>query len=123
MPTSTVAAVAHNIVHAEDLQPYSPLEYVWSDQYDWKLQVVGHATRGGRYEIVGDLSAEPVRAAVLYSDDDGVLLGAVTVNWPKALVTSRRALTAGGTGFDEFVAQIKALPAKAPAPTSPTGGR
>ena len=109
------AAVAHNIVQADDLQPYSPLEYVWSDQYDWKLQVVGHASRGGRYEVVGDLAADPARAAVLYSDDDGVLVGAVTVNWPKALVTSRRALTAGSTDFESFVEQIKALPAKPPA--------
>lgn len=112
------AAVAHNIVHAEDLQPYSPLEYVWSDQYDWKLQVVGHASRGGRYEVVGDLSVDPARAAVLYSDDDGRLIGAVSVNWPKALVTSRRALTAGEADFAEFVAQIKALPAKPPAPVA-----
>ncbi len=111
------AAVAHNIVHSEDLQPYSPLEYVWSDQYDWKLQIVGHAARGGRYEIVGDLTADPAKGAVLYSDDDGRLIGAVSVNWPKALVTSRRALTAGDTDFEQFVAQIAALPAKAPAPT------
>ena len=109
------AAVAHNIVQADDLQPYSPLEYVWSDQYDWKLQVVGHASRGGRYEVVGDLTADPARAAVLYSDDDGTLIGAVTVNWPKALVTSRRALTAGGADFAQFVDQIRALPAKPPA--------
>jgi phthalate 3,4-dioxygenase ferredoxin reductase subunit len=108
------AAVAHNIVHPDDLQPYSPLEYVWTDQYDWKLQIVGHASRGGRYEVVGDLSADPARAAVLYSDDDGRLIGAVSVNWPKALVASRRAL-GPGIGFDEFVAQIRVLPAKPPA--------
>lgn len=109
------AAVAHNIVHPADLQPYSPLEYVWSDQYDWKLQIVGHASRGGRYEVVGDLAAEPAKGAVLYSDDDGRLIGAVSVNWPKALVTSRRALTAGNTDFEEFVAQLQELFAKAQA--------
>jgi phthalate 3,4-dioxygenase ferredoxin reductase subunit len=104
------AAVAHNLVHADDLQPYSPIEYVWSDQYDWKLQVLGHATRGARHEVVGDLTADPAKAAVLYSDDDGRLVGAVSVNWPKALVTSRRALTAGGADFEEFVDRIRALP-------------
>lgn len=109
------AAVAHNIVQADDLRPYSPLEYVWSDQYDWKLQIVGHATRGGRYEIIGDLAADPAKAAVLYADDDGTLIGAVSVNWPKALVTSRRALTAGGADVEEVVAQLAALLAKAPA--------
>src|SRR3712207_8095575 len=39
------------------------------------------ASRGARHEVVGDLAADPVRAAVLYSDDDGTLVGAVTVNW------------------------------------------
>ncbi|RBY81097.1 NAD(P)/FAD-dependent oxidoreductase [Blastococcus sp. TF02-09] len=112
------AAVAHNMVHPDDLQPYSPLEYVWSDQYDWKLQIVGHAARGGRYEVVGDLGSDPARAAVLYSDDDGRLIGSVTVNWPKSLVTSRRALTAGDVDFEQFVEQIKALPAKPPAPAA-----
>ena len=62
------AAVAHNIVHPEDLQPYSPLEYVWSDQYDWKAQIVGRPNHGTRHEIVGNLSGETPRAAVLYTD-------------------------------------------------------
>ncbi len=114
------AAVAHNIVHGDDLQPYGPLEYVWSDQYDWKMQIVGHASRGGRYEIVGDLSVDPAKAAVLYSDDDGLLTGVVAVNWPKPLVTGRRALNAGAADFEEFVAQMRALFAKVPAaPAAP----
>ncbi|WP_051516054.1 NAD(P)/FAD-dependent oxidoreductase [Candidatus Blastococcus massiliensis] len=108
------AAVAHNIVHPADLRAYAPLEYVWSDQYHWKMQIVGHASRGARHVTVGDLSAEPTRAAVLYADDDGRLAGAVTVNWPKVTVASRRAL-GPGIDFEEFVAQVHALPAKAPA--------
>lgn len=105
------AAVAHNIVHPDDVQAYAPLEYVWSDQYDWKMQIVGHVARGSRYEVVGDLLAEPTRAAVIYATDDGKLAGAVTVNWPKVTVASRRAL-GPGIDFDEFVAQIHALPAR-----------
>ncbi|TKJ34383.1 FAD-dependent oxidoreductase [Blastococcus sp. CCUG 61487] len=109
------AVVAHNIVHPDDLQAYAPLDYVWSDQYDWKMQIVGHVARGARHEIVGDLSADPARGAVLYADDDGRLAGAVTVNWPKVTVASRRAL-GPGIDFDEFLAQVHALPAKAPTP-------
>lgn len=109
------AAVAHNIAHPDDLKPYAPLEYVWSDQYDWKLQIVGSAMRGARHVVVGDLSADPTRAAVLYATADGKLAGAVTVNWPKVTVASRRAL-GPGIDFEEFVAQVHALPpAKAPA--------
>jgi hypothetical protein len=33
--------------------------------------------------------------AVLYATQDGTLAGAVTVNWPKAALTARRAVAAG----------------------------
>ncbi len=115
------AAVAHNIVQSGDLVAYSPLEYVWSDQYDWKLQIVGSAARGGRHEVVGDLSVDPAKAAVLYSDDDGLLSGVVAVNWPKPLVTGRRALNAGPTDFEQFLAQIRELFAKVSTVASPAG--
>lgn len=35
------SCVAHNIVHPDGLRPYAPTEYVWSDQYDWKIQIAG----------------------------------------------------------------------------------
>lgn len=88
------AAVAHNITFPEDPRPYTPVEYVWSDQYDWKIQIAGRTGRS-RPEILGD-PAGP-RFAVLYGDGDGPLAGLVTVNWPKALVAGRRALAAGTT--------------------------
>ncbi|RZU30841.1 NAD(P)/FAD-dependent oxidoreductase [Blastococcus saxobsidens] len=99
---------AHNIAHPEDLRAHSPVEYVWSDQYDWKIQIVGRPTQGSRHELVGDLEGEKPRAAVLYTDDRGRLHGAVTVNWPKALVQCRRLMT-GGAGFDEALERISAL--------------
>ncbi|MFD1237431.1 NAD(P)/FAD-dependent oxidoreductase [Pseudonocardia benzenivorans] len=89
------AVVAHNITHPDDLRPYTPVEYVWSDQYDWKIQIAGRTGRS-RHEILGD-PATDARFAVLYGDEDGPLAGLVTVNWPKALVTGRRALAAGTT--------------------------
>jgi len=111
------ACAAHNIAHPEDLRPYRPVEYVWSDQYDWKVQIVGRPTLGTRVEIVGDLAGEKPRAAVLYTDETSQLRGAVTVNWPKALVTSRRAVT-DGASFDDTLAKISAIVAP-PAPASP----
>jgi phthalate 3,4-dioxygenase ferredoxin reductase subunit len=115
---------AHNIVHPDDLRAYHPVEYVWSDQYDWKAQIVGRPNHGTRHEIVGTLSGENPRAAVLYTDETGRLWGAVTVNWPKALVQCRRLVTDGAT-FDDALTRVSAL---APAPVHPvdaplTGGR
>jgi phthalate 3,4-dioxygenase ferredoxin reductase subunit len=109
---------AHNIAHPDELRDYRPVEYVWSDQYDWKAQIVGRPTRGISHEVVGVLAGEKPRAAVLYADDDGHLCGAVTVNWPKALVQCRRLVTQGA-GADEALDRVRgltAVPAR-PAPS------
>lgn len=105
---------AHNIAHPDDLRSYRPVEYVWSDQYDWKIQIVGRPVRGTRHEVVGDLSGEKPRAAVLYTDpDSGLLHGAVTVNWPKALVQCRRLVTQAAR-FDEALEKVRDLAAAPP---------
>ncbi|GAB3353781.1 NAD(P)/FAD-dependent oxidoreductase [Modestobacter lapidis] len=115
---------AHNIAHPDDLRSYRPVEYVWSDQYDWKVQIVGRPTRGTRHELVGELTGVKPRAAVLYTDEDGHLLGVVTVNWPKALVQCRRMVTEQAS-FDEALGKVKELAAAAPprrAASTDTGG-
>lgn len=100
---------AHNIAHPDDLRPHRPVEYVWSDQYDWKVQIVGRPMRATHHDLVGDLSGDKARATVLYSDNaSGLLRGAVTVNWPKALVQCRRLLTEGAT-FDKALERVRAL--------------
>ncbi len=101
---------AHNIAHPDDLKAHHPVEYVWSDQYDWKAQIVGRPIHGTRHELVGELSGERPRAAVLYADDTGRLCGVVTVNWPKALVLCRRMLPTA-TAFDDALARVSELAA------------
>jgi phthalate 3,4-dioxygenase ferredoxin reductase subunit len=108
--------VAHNIAHPDDLRAYRPVEYVWSDQYDWKIQIVGRPHRATEYHLVGDPAADRPRFAALYRGGDGQLIAAVTVNWPKALVTCRRLVAAGST-FAAAVTQVEAL-AAAPARTA-----
>lgn len=88
------ACVAHNIV-ADHPRAYQPVEYVWSDQYDVRLQVVGRPGNGSCVEAVGDSESVPERMAVLYGDRSGVLTGAATLNWPRALVECRRLVAAG----------------------------
>ncbi|MEO7372451.1 MAG: FAD-dependent oxidoreductase [Terrimesophilobacter sp.] len=85
--------VAHNITRPDDLHAYEPIAYVWSDQYDWKIQVAGRTGEDLGHVIVGDPHTDE-KFAALYTDDGQRLAGAATVNWPRALVECRRALNA-----------------------------
>jgi phthalate 3,4-dioxygenase ferredoxin reductase subunit len=95
--------VAHNIVHPDDLRSHAPVEYVWSDQYDWKIQLVGRTGGGTHVRVEG---ADPEKFAVLYAEGDR-FVGALTVNWPKALVTCRRALAGGGAALAEVLGKVE----------------
>jgi NADPH-dependent 2,4-dienoyl-CoA reductase/sulfur reductase-like enzyme len=110
------ACVAHNIAHPDELQDYRPTEYIWSDQYDWRIQMVGRPHRGTEVRLLGDPGASRSRFAALYGDDAGQLVGALTVNWPRALVTCRR-LAQADTAFSAACGQVGAL-----ASTAPPGG-
>jgi phthalate 3,4-dioxygenase ferredoxin reductase subunit len=98
------ACVAHNIIDPDHPRAYAPVEYVWSDQYDWKVQLAGRTGRDLDHVTVG--SPDPGRSfAALYADPDGRLAGVMTVNWPRALLTCRRALANGAT-LDEVRAAV-----------------
>lgn len=101
--------VAHNLLHPDDVQSYNPTEYVWSDQYDWKAQIVGK-TGSEQWSIVGD--PRDGRFAVAYGEAGEPLEGAVIVNWPRALVDARRSVTARTTAM-EFLERIRAIAAPA----------
>ncbi|MBA2553890.1 MAG: FAD-dependent oxidoreductase [Geodermatophilaceae bacterium] len=108
------SCVAHNICHPEDRRAYQPVEYVWSDQYDWRIQILGRPHRAAGHRLIGDLGrrsgGEPggPRAAALYTDSSGQLTGAATVNWPKASITCRK-LLATGADFDEALGRVERL--------------
>jgi 3-phenylpropionate/trans-cinnamate dioxygenase ferredoxin reductase component len=57
--------------------PYSYLHTFWSDQYEHKLEYVGHASRWDRFVIRGSLVE---RKLVGFYLDDGVLRAAVGLN-------------------------------------------
>lgn len=86
--------------------PYVPSDYVWSDQYDWKVHAVGWRDPSGTSVVLGDLATEG-RVAVVHADPEGNACGAVTVNWVRALNQLRRLLAAGGTA-DDVVEQLRA---------------
>jgi len=76
---------------------YESSDYVWSDQYDWKVNAVGWRDPEGSSVVVGDL-AESGRTAVVHADARGAACGVVTVNWVRALNQARRRLMAGEPG-------------------------
>jgi phthalate 3,4-dioxygenase ferredoxin reductase subunit len=105
--------VATDIARPGTQGPYQPVEYVWSDQYDAKVQIVGRTGAGLRQATVERQG--PARSfAVLYADGAGPLAGAVTVSWPQAAIAARRAIAAG-TPFDEVQAAITAPRGPVPA--------
>nr|EJI95733.1 phtAd [Rhodococcus sp. JVH1] len=104
----SAAIAAHNIVCPDDLRSHQAVEYVWSDQYDWKIQIVGRPALATAHAVVGTLTGDTARGAAVYSDESGRLQGAVTVNWPKALMTCRRLMAADGT-FEDARTELDAL--------------
>lgn len=94
------ACVAHNIAHPSELRPHRPVEYVWSDTYDWKIQIVGRPHRGTGHHLVGDEAVTPPRWCALFEGEDGRLEGAVIVNWPRASVDCRRLIVSGAAAAE-----------------------
>lgn len=68
------------------------VDYVWSDLHDWKTQIIGRPMDGSCVETVGKFDGAKTKAAVLYADEQGVLMGSLTVNWPRAVLLLRRAI-------------------------------
>ena len=63
---------------AEDSVPYSTVPYVWSDQYDAKIQYVGTS---GEFHSILEGSTDDLKFVAGYSDG-GQLVGALCVNSP-----------------------------------------
>jgi phthalate 3,4-dioxygenase ferredoxin reductase subunit len=84
--------VAHTVLNPAAPREYAPVEYVWTEQYGRKIQVTGRP--GGVPVVVADGSGG--RAGVLYGDDQDRLAGAVTVDWPRAMLAARSVLAEGG---------------------------
>jgi NADPH-dependent 2,4-dienoyl-CoA reductase/sulfur reductase-like enzyme len=90
------ACVAYNITHPDSPRAYTPVEYVWSDQHDWKIQVVGRVGGNADHITMGHPEIHG-RFAALYTTDGVNLRGAAIVNWPKALLACRRGMATGIT--------------------------
>jgi 3-phenylpropionate/trans-cinnamate dioxygenase ferredoxin reductase subunit len=88
--------------------PSAQLPYVWSDQYGHRIQIAGRPGLGSLAVRQGDAHD---RLVALYADADGIAVGAVVVDDPRAFMKVRKAIVKR-----QPAAEI-VLPAREPAST------
>lgn len=86
------AAVDRLLDGAEHAKPFAPAPYFWSDQYNLKLQFVGHFASTDTLHVMEDDRAAR-RLVVLY-ERGGRITGALTGNRPAALAKFRALIAA-----------------------------
>jgi 3-phenylpropionate/trans-cinnamate dioxygenase ferredoxin reductase subunit len=91
-------AVADNILSGERPAPFAPVPYIWSDQYDLKIQIYGTPRGADSFAIAaGDLEA---RRLVAYYGRGGVVCAAVGINMARE-ARAARAVVAAATPWSE----------------------
>lgn len=96
-----IAAARRLLADDDTAAPFAPVPFVWSDQYDLKIQVTGHVRGDDTVEVVdGSLDEFRFVAAVGRA---GRLVGAVGFSRPRVLMEYRRMVSARAT-FDEALA-------------------
>ena len=100
-----VAAAARLLAGDAAGEPFGPIPFVWSDQYDVKIQVVGHVMGDDTVEVV-DGSLEERRFVALFGRGER-LIGAVAFSRPRLLMQYRR-MIADGVSFADALASARA---------------
>ncbi|GHF35793.1 3-phenylpropionate/trans-cinnamate dioxygenase ferredoxin reductase subunit [Amycolatopsis bartoniae] len=93
-------AVARNILAGDERKPFTPIPYIWSDQYDLKIQIHG-LPRGAEGFAVTEGSSDERSLLALYNRN-GAVRAAVGVNRIRA-TRQARALIAKNTPWTEVV--------------------
>ena len=84
--------IAAGKVMAGGREPYAPIPYFWSDQYEYTMQYVGHARGDDEIVLRGDLSKRSFTA--LYVREGRVRAG-FAIGRPKDIMATRRLIQAG----------------------------
>jgi NADPH-dependent 2,4-dienoyl-CoA reductase/sulfur reductase-like enzyme len=90
-------AVARNILSRGNPAPFAPVPYIWSDQYDRKIQIYGLPQGCDRFAVTEGSLAER-RLIALYGQND-LVRAAVGINMVRP-VRAARALVATPTPWD-----------------------
>ncbi len=85
-------------------KPFAPVPFVWSDQYDRKIQIAGRLGPQDEMQIVEGSLAE--RRFVALFGRAGRLVGALAMNRPRQLVACRKLIRAA-RGFDDAIAELR----------------
>nr|MBA2281442.1 FAD-dependent oxidoreductase [Acidimicrobiia bacterium] len=83
-------------------QPFAPVPWFWSDQYDRKIQVVGRTSADCDVEVVAG-SIEARKFVALYGCG-GRLVAALGMNMPAQVVRWRQVLVDGGVPWADALA-------------------
>jgi 3-phenylpropionate/trans-cinnamate dioxygenase ferredoxin reductase subunit len=102
---SAGAAAQRLLAGDAQVPPFAPVPFVWSDQYDAKLQIAGHASGGNEVAVVHGSLAE--RRFVKLYGSGGRLTGAFAMNRPRQLMAARRWIREG-IAFADAVARASA---------------
>ena len=94
-------AVLRLLASEEEAQPYTPVPWFWSDQYDRKIQLAGRARPDDEVRIITG-STEERRFAALYGRA-GRLVGVLGFNRPRHVMKYRN-LIEQGTSFEDALA-------------------
>lgn len=94
-------------------EPFTPVPWFWSDQYDHKIQLAGRPQAGDSVEIITG-SLEENRFAAIYGRGDR-LTGVFGLNRPRHVMQYRRLIGEGATWQDalDFAAAARAKAAEA----------
>lgn len=84
------------------LEPYEPVPWFWSDQYDRKIQLAGRSSADDEVQIV-DGSVEERRFVALFGRA-GRVVGVLGMNRPRPVMEYRQ-LIADGTSWEDALAR------------------
>ena len=91
-------AAAHRLLAGEAAEPFAPVPWFWSDQYDRKIQLAGRSSPDDEVQIVTG-SPEERRFAAVYGRA-GRIVAVLGFNRPRHVMQYRR-LIAEGASWDE----------------------
>lgn len=99
------AHAASNLVRValgEPAEPYAPLPFFWSDQFDIRIQFLGHASADDEVHVVAGSVADE-KFLALYGRN-GRLHGALGVNAPRWVMPTRKLFMDGATWNEALTA-------------------
>jgi 3-phenylpropionate/trans-cinnamate dioxygenase ferredoxin reductase subunit len=85
-------------------KPFAPVPFVWSDQYERKIQIAGRVGPRDEMRVVHGTLAE--RRFLALFGRAGRLVGALAMNRPRQLVATRKQIREG-RGFEDAIAEAE----------------